>query len=668
MAAMSKAMFGLEPDPTPVETPAPTSAPKVRKTAPPAQLAPAPEQVAVAQAEQARYLANRAQELADLAERVTRAGTLQGPAATDDVVVTPAEHVIERWNRYNTPDGVAKLGLPVGSRLNAVPVGLGVEVRVKVPAGTVLTTVARAVVELAKSWEWGAYVAAPHDSSSFTLTREIVGTNPAAAWNDAGHTVGAMYAAKPRGIRQKVWEMAGLTVKKPDGTFLYPEWLEAVIGPRGPEIVIDPPPGISTDSAIKVAPQLRRLLRCPDLEMIAEGVRVRIELRTKPALTFPKVVTLEPSQFHLPVTPEQRFLAAPKLTLPVGVTAAGEPILVNLANRPHTVIAGTSGSGKSRTLLSMITGLCLGGAAVAIGDFKGDPDLAFLSKSGMPGVVHYSTTLAGISRLVMWMRDELEERKALLPLLATKGITRPVFEPVVCVIDEWGQGLDELENSPDPAERGAAAAIVNSMSKIFAQGRSFSLHVILSTQHTYTSSIPGRISQNAANRIIIGKPKAGAAGPIEVLFKDSKDEAKTAADGIVDGVRGRGIIADQAGKIVQFQAVYGYTPAEAPETASDSELAASWARTRDALLRTPRLRRWSWKFPTDGSGEWQSWSLFPGDKTTGPLPTVAQLDVVALDGIDGRPDPAAAIWDWNSPHYAPGTPPLNTGHRAPMSY
>lgn len=663
--------FGVErlpavPDATP---PAPRRARKLTAVpAPDTAVDAAPADIPYRREMQRQALAARADELAELAARVAVSPPPLPPSGISaDSEPDSVEFVVDRWMRYlSDPDQIVRLGIPVGSRGIAVPHGRGVQVRIRVPEGTPLLPAARAVKAAVTAWAWGDYRPEPYDRTGFSLTRDVVGEDPATPFRAAGKTAAAVYFCDPASVRNQLWDRAGLSVKVGAGT-AYPRIVEAVTGPRGGEFLIDLPAGLTAADAVKAEAHLQRLFRAPDLAVVPEGVRARIELRTRPAATFPAIVPMEPTLFVRPKTPEQRILAAPNLVLPVGVTRDGSPVLIPLAKRPHTVIAGTSGSGKSRGLLTIITGLCLQGGSVALGDFKGDPDLATLARSGMPGIVHYSTSLGGISRLVLWLKDELALRSALLPELARRGIARPVWDPVVVIIDEWGQGLDELENSPDPRERGAAAAMVNAMSKIFAQGRSFGLYVVISTQHTYASSLPGRIAQNAANRVVVGKPKAGTVGPIEVLFRDDKEAARAAAEGITDGMVGRGIIADQAGRIAQFQAFYGYTPGQPPESASDPVLAASWARTRDALTDVPRPRRFGWRFPDDGSGAWQSWSLFPGDSKTGELPTVADLDVIFLDDEIGRPDPAAATWDWASPTFDPGSAPLNPRHFASPS-
>ena len=662
-------LFGLgTPPPEPSEAPKPAR--KRRRLAPVADTPPEPDPVAAAEAAYQRRLKleTLADELAALQSRLATTVPPAAPVTAAPAAPSSVDVVIARWGAA-LADPTA-LGLPPGSQGRAVPAGAGVAVQLRVPAGTLLPPRAQKLVDDAAARGWGQWRGEALDATRLQLVRDVVGGDPATPWRAAGDVAYRVYRGHQEspgeiGTRRRVFEAAGLAVKTGDGKVRLPKVHSCEIGPRGPEIVVDLPPGMSVDAAVKAAPTLANIFRCPDLVVAADGVQARIQLRTQPPATFPAAVPLEPSRLWRPTTPEQRFVVAPDLVLPVGVTRHGDHIVVPLAQgRPHTVIAGTSGSGKSRTLQTMIVGLALQGAQVAVGDFKGDPDLSSLYASRLPGFTHYSTTLAGISRLVLWLKDEMALRSALIHHLARRGVARPAWDPVVVVIDEWGQGLDELLNSPDPAEKGAAEAMVNAVSKLFAQGRSFGLYLILSTQHTYASSLPGRIAQNTSTRIVMGRPKAGARGPLEVLFANERDEAAEAAAGIADGTRGRGIVADQSGNIVQFQSYFGYSPVDHGSVA-DPTLATAWSATEAALRQVPRLPRWGWRFPVEGpgsDGSWQEWSLYPGtDKA--PLPTVESLEVVMLEGPDGEPDPAVAVWDPLSVEYSPGAAPLSDRHR-----
>jgi S-DNA-T family DNA segregation ATPase FtsK/SpoIIIE len=671
--AAAQDLFGLG-TPLPVTEdgePAPKPARKPRRLSPAADtLGPEPDPVAAAEAAYQRRL--RLETLADalvaLQQRLATTPAPPAPITTAPAAPSSVDVVVARWNSAMTDP--AALGLPPGSRGRAVPAGAGVAVQIKVPEGTVLPPLLQRLVNDAARRGWGEWWGGVLDSTRVQLVRDVVGEDPATPWRAAGDVAYRVYAGHQSepgeiGTRRRVFEAVGLVVKTGDGKVRLPKVRSCEIGLRGGEILVDLPPGMSVDAAIKTAPALANIFKCPDLVVVADGVRARIKLNHQPAADFPAAVPLEPQRLWRPTTPEQRFIVAPNLVLPVGVTRHGDHITVPLAQgRPHTVITGTSGSGKSRTLQTMIVGLCLQGAQVAVGDFKGDPDLSSLYASRLPGFAHYSASLAGISRLVLWLKDEMALRSALIHHLARRGVTRPAWDPVVVIIDEWGQGCDELLNSPDPAEKGAAEAMVNAVSKLFAQGRSFGLYLCLSTQHTYASSLPGRIAQNTATRIVMGRPKAGARGPLEVLFASEREEAAEAAAGIADGMRGRGIVADQQGRIQQFQSYFGYSPAD-HSTVTDPELSAAWAATEAALTQVPRLPRWGWKFPTEGpgsDGSWQEWSLYPGTEKA-PLRTVEGLDVIVLDGPEGEPDPEAAVWDPLSVEYSPGAAPLSDRHR-----
>lgn len=666
-------LFARRTTPTAPPVPEPVAQvtpPRKRRLAPIADTPPDPGQAAGGEEAAAATAAMRLEQLADeLAALQKRLATT--PAAATPVTDTAAapssvDVVIERWTAALS--NTAALGLPPGSRGRAVPYGAGVAVQIKVPEGTVLPPLAQRLVAFARDRGWGVWRGEALDATRLRLVRDVVGADPATPWRAAGATAAAFYAARQDGVgeigfRRQAFAAAGLTVAR-DGRLLVPRVHSLELGLRGPEIVVDLPGGLAVEAVVKAAGRLATVFKCPDLTVVPDGARARIKLNHQPPATFPATVPLEPALLQRPTTLEQRFIVAPQLVLPVGVTREGQHVTVPLASRPHTVIAGTSGSGKSRTLQTMIVGLALQGAQVAVGDAKGDPDLAALYQSRLPGFVHHSTTVAGISRLILWLKDELALRAALIPHLARRGVPRPSWDSVVVVIDEWGQMCDELLNSPDPAERGAAEAMVNTVSKIFAQGRSFGLYLILSTQHTYASALPGRLAQNASTRIVMGRPKAGSRGPLEVLFASEREEASAAADGILDGMKGRGIVADQSGTIQQFQSYYGYSPVD-HGSVTDAALAAAWAATESALRQVPRLPRWGWRFPTDGpgsDGSWQEWSLYPGSDKA-PLPTVEQLDVVLLDGPDGEPDPGVATWDPLSPEYNPGAAPLSSRHR-----
>jgi DNA segregation ATPase FtsK/SpoIIIE, S-DNA-T family len=648
-----------------------------RKSAPAADA----EAAAMAKVLQDRILQAEATELAELYQRVQRAGQVQGPeTATDTPTVSPVEFVITRWNQYlQDPNQVTRIGLPSGSRGQVVPLGLGVKVKIKVPLGTRLIDAARAVVHTARAWGWGEYVTRPHDASSFTLTREIVGDDPATPWRAAGKTAFAVYAAErdAQGIseRRKVFEAAGLVVKQADGKVFVPKVIETVIGDRGPEILIDLPPGLAPDAAIRTQAVMARMFRSPDLKMVAEGVRVRIELRTKPAEQLPAMVPLWPTTLWRPVTPEQAVAVGKRIVIPVGVTLRDgkvERVEVTPASTPHGVLVGVPGSGKSRAVRSWATAWAVAGGWLCIADPKGGE----LVSEPLPSLVHVATSRAAFYRLVYWAQVEMKRRLAVQEVLKRRhSIGTPPFQPILVILDETGQLFTELSLSTDPADKAARDELERALTQTLQLGRSVGIHLLIISQNALAASLPGGICQAASFRVSLGRPSEGAAGSgtIDRLFPAvMRDEARELGATIGTDEPGA-LILDHGKRPVLARSFFGYTPGEEPEDPKFSSLPAeiieSWKATRTALQRIPAVRRFGWK-PPPGLDEWQSLSLSAGPK--GEWPTVKELEPVWLDefmpsgGV--APIPEMSKYDPLSDAYEGGFDPIDLGrHLSPKT-
>lgn len=691
---MNPDLFGLGDHTAPATTPAtaPRNPRGRSKTA--ADPAPTTEfsnndgRSASAKAEQDRILAAEAAELAELSDRVNRAGVVQGPEAEDSAPVTsPREFVIDRWNRYDNPGVITRLGLPVGSRLRAREWGAhGVEVQIRVPAGTDLVTASRAVAGTAERFEWGRYARGVESATRLLLRREVVGDDPATPWRAAGRTAAAIYTGTPLGVARQLWDAAGLTVKRSSGRLDCPRIVEMVVGHRGPEILIDLPGGLSVDAAVKTAPVMQRLLRCPDLAMIPEGVRVRIELRTVAPPTLPKMVPLTPTSLYRPSNPEQAIAVGKKMFLPVGVTLVGdrlERIEIRPAEVPHGVLVGSPGSGKSRWVRSAMTAWTVSGGLLAIGD----PKNGELVQDWLPGCVHISTSKATIFRLLLWAQVEMKRRLAVQSILQRKhGVTALPVQPILIVIDEFGQLMTELEQSTDPSDKAARSEVERVVTNAMQVGRSVGIHLLLITQNALASSLPGGIAQAASFRVSVGRPTegAGGSGAVGRLFPAAmRERAAELGATIPTGSRGM-LLTDHRGEPVIARAFYGYTPGEEPDGPEftdpthpkyvdlPADIRDSWFGMRAALQHIPPVVRFGWRPGPDAPDDWPALSLSAGPK--GDQATVSVLKPVPLDRLDhdtGRVVPIVENerFDPLSDAYEGGFDVIDLGsHFAPKSY
>jgi DNA segregation ATPase FtsK/SpoIIIE, S-DNA-T family len=171
--------------------------------------------------------------------------------------------------------------------------------------------------------------------------------------------------------------------------------------------------------------------------------------------------------------------AAPRTPIAVGSDGVVDVDLVR--DGPHTLIAGTTGSGKSELLRSLIIGLAVNAGpeqlAFVLIDYKGGS--AFDGCADLPHVAGVVTDLdAGMAeRVLRSLRVELAARERLLrdhgapDLPALRAMVgAPVVPRLVVVVDEFAALA--LEH-PD---------VLRSLIGVAQRGRSLGLHLVLATQ------------------------------------------------------------------------------------------------------------------------------------------------------------------------------------------
>lgn len=173
----------------------------------------------------------------------------------------------------------------------------------------------------------------------------------------------------------------------------------------------------------------------------------------------------------------------PRTDAVIGDTAEGRLRLDLDADGPHLLVAGTTGSGKSELLRSLVLGLAAGTGPDALAfmlvDFKGGATLAPLC--GLPHVQNFVSDLdaAAGERILDLLGHELHRREAFLSdhsatdhrdYLRSRTATDPPLPRLVVLIDEFRVFATEL---PEALEKVVRIATV---------GRSLGIHLVLSTQ------------------------------------------------------------------------------------------------------------------------------------------------------------------------------------------
>jgi DNA segregation ATPase FtsK/SpoIIIE, S-DNA-T family len=165
------------------------------------------------------------------------------------------------------------------------------------------------------------------------------------------------------------------------------------------------------------------------------------------------------------------------LSAPLGVDSRGAFILDLVADGPHAVVAGTTGSGKSELLVSWVLGMASGRSPADVSfvlvDFKGGA--AFAPLDGLPHVLgtlsDLDERLAG--RAIESLRAEVLRRERVLAAAGVRAIDElapGVLARLVVVVDEFAALL---------AERSDLHAL---FADLAARGRSLGVHLVLCTQ------------------------------------------------------------------------------------------------------------------------------------------------------------------------------------------
>jgi S-DNA-T family DNA segregation ATPase FtsK/SpoIIIE len=273
------------------------------------------------------------------------------------------------------------------------------------------------------------------------------------------------------------------------------------------------------------------------------------------ALGFDEHLPVADAEAQLSRSIVERWVAGSgdALPAPLGLTAGGILSLDLVADGPHVLIGGTSGSGKSELLVALVSGLIASHSPERLNllfvDYKGGA--ASSEFRATPHTVGYVTNLSGdlANRALVSLRAELNRRMRLLEGRAKdlgEMLERHPGEAppsLVIVVDEFATLVKEI---PD---------FVPGIVDIAQRGRSLGIHLILATQRP-TGAVNENILANTNARLCLRMIDPAESSAII----GSPDAAF-----IPVPLRGRGLARLGPGELVAFQGAYGGTPLEAGE-------------------------------------------------------------------------------------------------------
>ena len=187
-----------------------------------------------------------------------------------------------------------------------------------------------------------------------------------------------------------------------------------------------------------------------------------------------------------------------KLPIALGKNISGIPIVGDLASMPHLLIAGTTGSGKSVCINTIILSLLYKHTPERCKFILIDPKMLELSTyEGIPHLLCPVITEAKKAASVLgWVVKEMESRYRLMTKEAVRNIDsynakhRLPMPYIVVVVDEMSDLMLV-----------AGKEIENYIQKLSQMARAAGIHIIMATQRPSVDVITGTIKANFPTRI-----------------------------------------------------------------------------------------------------------------------------------------------------------------------
>lgn len=262
-------------------------------------------------------------------------------------------------------------------------------------------------------------------------------------------------------------------------------------GPNVWQFHVTPGPGqaissilkLEDDLALRLSAQAVRILQIPGQSYLG------IEL-PNPSPDIVRFTELDPdcSKFTLPLT--------------LGVTPDGTTMCADLAAMPHLLVAGTTGSGKSVALHTMILSL--------IGTYDAD-ELAFVMIDPKQVELSYYTDLphmmfeaatdldTAIERL-NWLVEEMEARFTVLSDIGVRDIA--AYNQRVNADDRLPYIVTVIDELADLMLSGKKL-IEDPLVRLAQKARAVGIHMIVATQRPSSKVITGLIKANFPTRIAL---------------------------------------------------------------------------------------------------------------------------------------------------------------------
>ena len=188
------------------------------------------------------------------------------------------------------------------------------------------------------------------------------------------------------------------------------------------------------------------------------------------------------------------------LAIALGTGAGGQPIVIDLAKMPHLLISGSTGSGKSVCLNSIISGMLLRASPMDLRMLLVDPKRVELTPFN--GIPHLLTpVIVESDRVVSYLKGMLREMDRRYRAMESLGVRNiEGYNAAVAPNEKMPYlllGIDELAD----LMMNSAYDVEHTLCRLAQLGRATGIHLIVATQRPSVDVVTGLIKANFPSRI-----------------------------------------------------------------------------------------------------------------------------------------------------------------------
>jgi len=292
-------------------------------------------------------------------------------------------------------------------------------------------------------------------------------------------------------------------------------------GPVVTRFEMQPAPGIKASKITALSKDLARSLSV-------------ISVRVVEVIPGKTVVGLEIPNEHREIVSLSEILmskaydkSSSPLTVALGKDISGLPVVADLAKMPHLLVAGTTGSGKSVGINTMLVSLLYKSSPETVRLILIDPKMLELNVyDAIPHLLTpVVTDMSEAANALRWAVGEMENRYKLMAALGVRNITgynrkvseaieagEPIKDPLFVRDELFGEDQQAADLKPLPFivivvdEFADLIMVVGKkieelIARLAQKARASGIHLILATQRPSVDVITGLIKSNIPSRI-----------------------------------------------------------------------------------------------------------------------------------------------------------------------